>query len=150
MAKGCCPHHTKFASESVLNGKPPVESSRGNIDLRKILTASTSSLVELSKQHPTFLREYKLVVCGWGPTRQASLIVQVRHLISYKSVTHRRQFIQSYFIGVWDPKIEDSYRKQCVIDGDCIIFDVLDTVALDHEEYDVMRDQYYCTGKASC
>lgn len=43
------------------------------------------------------------------------------------------QFIQSHFVDEYDPTIEDSYRKQCVIDEEVALLDVLDTAG--QEEY---------------
>lgn len=45
----------------------------------------------------------------------------------------------------YDPTIEDSYRKQCVIDGEGALLDVLDTCG--QEEYSAMREQYMRTGE---
>lgn len=39
----------------------------------------------------------------------------------------------------------DSYRKQCVIDGEVALLDVLDTAG--QEEYSAMREQYMRTGE---
>lgn len=44
-----------------------------------------------------------------------------------------------------DPTIEDSYRKQVVIDGETCLLDILDTAG--QEEYSAMRDQYMRTGE---
>lgn len=46
-------------------------------------------------------RQYKLVVVGGGGVGKSALTIQ---------------FIQSHFVQDYDPTIEDSYRKQCVID----------------------------------
>ena len=45
----------------------------------------------------------------------------------------------------YDPTIEDSYRKQCVIDGESALLDVLDTAG--QEEYSAMREQYMRSGE---
>merc|ERR1712099_20136 len=45
----------------------------------------------------------------------------------------------------YDPTIEDSYRKQVVIDGETCLLDILDTAG--QEEYSAMRDQYMRTGQ---
>lgn len=66
----------------------------------------------------TFLREYKLVVVGGGGVGKSALTIQ---------------FIQSHFVDEYDPTIEDSYRKQCVIDEEVALLDVLDTAG--QEEY---------------
>ncbi|KAG1821790.1 ras family-domain-containing protein [Suillus subaureus] len=55
------------------------------------------------------------------------------------------QFIQSHFVDEYDPTIEDSYRKQCVIDEEVALLDVLDTAG--QEEYGAMREQYMRTGE---
>ena len=45
----------------------------------------------------------------------------------------------------YDPTIEDSYRKQCVVDGETALLDVLDTAG--QEEYSAMREQYMRSGE---
>ncbi|CEQ42781.1 SPOSA6832_04645, partial [Sporobolomyces salmonicolor] len=71
-----------------------------------------------------FLREYKLVVVGGGGVGKSALTIQ---------------FIQSHFVD------EDSYRKQCMIDEEVALLDVLDTAG--QEEYSAMREQYMRTGE---
>ncbi|KAF7317868.1 Ras-like protein [Mycena kentingensis (nom. inval.)] len=77
----------------------------------------------------SFLREYKLVVVGGGGVGKSALTIQ---------------FIQSHFVE-YDPTIEDSYRKQCVIDEEVALLDVLDTAG--QEEYGAMREQYMRSGE---
>ncbi|KAI9294995.1 ras-like protein 1 [Neoconidiobolus thromboides FSU 785] len=77
-----------------------------------------------------FLREYKLVVVGGGGVGKSALTIQ---------------FIQSHFVDEYDPTIEDSYRKQCVIDDEVALLDVLDTAG--QEEYSAMREQYMRNGE---
>jgi len=77
-----------------------------------------------------FLREYKLVVVGGGGVGKSCLTIQL---------------IQSHFVPEYDPTIEDSYRKQCVIDDEVALLDVLDTAG--QEEYSAMREQYMRTGE---
>ncbi|KNC98585.1 Ras-like protein [Spizellomyces punctatus DAOM BR117] len=77
-----------------------------------------------------FLREYKLVVVGGGGVGKSALTIQ---------------FIQSHFVDEYDPTIEDSYRKQCVVDEEVALLDVLDTAG--QEEYSAMREQYMRTGE---
>lgn len=55
------------------------------------------------------------------------------------------QLIQNHFVEEYDPTIEDSYRKQVVIDGEICLLDILDTAG--QEEYSAMRDQYMRTGE---
>lgn len=44
-----------------------------------------------------------------------------------------------------DAIAEDSYRKQCFIDEEVALLDVLDTAG--QEEYGAMREQYMRTGE---
>ncbi|KAJ1826447.1 RAS1 protein, partial [Coemansia sp. RSA 2703] len=76
------------------------------------------------------IREYKLVVVGGGGVGKSALTIQ---------------FIQAHFVDEYDPTIEDSYRKQCTIDNETAMLDVLDTAG--QEEYSAMREQYMRTGE---
>ena len=76
------------------------------------------------------MREYKIVVLGSGGVGKSALTVQ---------------FVQGIFVEKYDPTIEDSYRKQVVIDGETCLLDILDTAG--QEEYSAMRDQYMRTGE---
>ncbi|CDH53233.1 ras-like protein [Lichtheimia corymbifera JMRC:FSU:9682] len=78
----------------------------------------------------SFVREYKLVMVGGGGVGKSALTIQ---------------FIQSHFVDEYDPTIEDSYRKQCVIDNETALLDVLDTAG--QEEYSAMREQYMRNGE---
>jgi GTPase KRas protein len=53
--------------------------------------------------------------------------------------------MQSYFVDKYDPTIEGSYRKQCVIDEEIALLDVLDTAG--QEGYSAMREQYMRMGE---
>ena len=55
------------------------------------------------------------------------------------------QLIQNHFVDEYDPTIEDSYRKQVVIDGETCLLNILDTAG--QEEFSAMRDQYMRTGE---
>lgn len=83
--------------------------------------------MSLSKSN---IREFKLVVVGGGGVGKSALTIQL---------------IQSHFVDEYDPTIEDSYRKQVVIDGKVTILDILDTAG--QEEYSAMREQYMRTGE---
>lgn len=72
---------------------------------------------------------YKLVVLGNGGVGKSALTIQ---------------FIQQYFVTDYDPTIEDSYTKQCLVDGNICKLDVLDTAG--QEEFSAMREQYMRTG----
>ncbi|GAM22830.1 hypothetical protein SAMD00019534_060050 [Acytostelium subglobosum LB1] len=74
--------------------------------------------------------EYKLVVMGGGGVGKSALTIQ---------------FIQNHFIEEYDPTIEDSYRRQCQVDDDTCLLDILDTAGQD--DYSAMRDQYMRTGQ---
>ncbi|KAG1661798.1 Ras-like protein 2 [Nymphon striatum] len=73
---------------------------------------------------------YKLVVVGGGGVGKSAITIQ---------------FIQSYFVTDYDPTIEDSYTKQCVIDDVVAKLDVLDTAG--QEEFSAMREQYMRSGE---
>ncbi|RUS90454.1 hypothetical protein EGW08_001795 [Elysia chlorotica] len=75
-------------------------------------------------------QSYKLVVVGGGGVGKSALTIQ---------------FIQSYFVTDYDPTIEDSYTKQCVIDDDVARLDILDTAG--QEEFSAMREQYMRSGE---
>lgn len=51
---------------------------------------------------------------------------------------------RAHTVPRYDPTIEDSYRKQCIIDEEVALLDVLDTAG--QEEYGAMREQYMRTG----
>ncbi|XP_037685078.1 ras-related protein R-Ras2-like [Choloepus didactylus] len=74
--------------------------------------------------------KYRLVVVGGGGVGKSALTIQ---------------FIQSYFVTDYDPSIEDSYTKQCVIDDRAARLDILDTAG--QEEFGAMREQYMRTGE---
>ncbi|XP_041353869.1 ras-related protein R-Ras2-like [Gigantopelta aegis] len=75
-------------------------------------------------------QSYKLVVVGGGGVGKSALTIQ---------------FIQSYFVTDYDPTIEDSYTKQCVIDDIVARLDILDTAG--QEEFSAMREQYMRSGE---
>lgn len=78
-------------------------------------------------------QEYKLVVVGGGGVGKSALTIQ---------------FIQGQFVDEYDPTIEDSYRKQVVIDNQVALLDVLDTAG--QEEYSAMREQVYLSNCSIC
>lgn len=88
------------------------------------------NLKSLTRKQAQVVREYKLVVVGGGGVGKSALTIQM---------------VQSHFVDEYDPTIEDSYRKQCLIDQEPALLDVLDTAG--QEEYSAMREQYMRTGE---
>lgn len=80
--------------------------------------------------HGNYAQTYKLVVVGGGGVGKSAITIQ---------------FIQSYFVTDYDPTIEDSYTKQCVIDDVPAKLDILDTAG--QEEFSAMREQYMRSGE---
>ena len=76
------------------------------------------------------IKDLKLVVVGGGGVGKSALTIQLIH---------------SHFVDEYDPTIEDSYRKQVVIDNEVQVLDILDTAG--QEEYSAMREQYMRTGE---
>jgi len=72
----------------------------------------------------------KMVVVGGGGVGKSALVIR---------------FVQNSFVTEYDPTIEDSYRKQIILDEVGTVCDVLDTAGM--EEYSAMRDQYMRTGQ---
>ncbi|KAJ3446901.1 ras-like protein [Anaeramoeba flamelloides] len=64
------------------------------------------------------MTEHKIVVVGGGGVGKSALTIQ---------------FTQNHFVEEFDPTIEDTYRKQIVIDEETIILDIVDTAGA--EEY---------------
>lgn len=74
--------------------------------------------------------EYKLVVLGGGGVGKSALTIRL---------------VTDNFLQEYDPTIEDSYRKQVVIDDQTALLDILDTAG--QEEYSSMQDQWMREGK---
>src|SRR4051794_21070681 len=60
-------------------------------------------------------------------------------------VTNLEQLCLNHFVETYDPTIEDSYRKQVVIDQQSCMLEVLDTAG--QEEYTALRDQWIRDGE---
>eukprot|EP00800_Vazella_pourtalesii_P009420 TRINITY_DN2369_c1_g1_i1.p1 TRINITY_DN2369_c1_g1~~TRINITY_DN2369_c1_g1_i1.p1 ORF type:complete len:193 (-),score=40.28 TRINITY_DN2369_c1_g1_i1:220-798(-) len=74
--------------------------------------------------------EFKLVVVGSGAVGKSALTLQ---------------FVQSEFIEEYDPTIEDTFRRQCAIDDQVVMLDILDTAGQD--EFSAMREQFFQYGE---
>ncbi|KAE8257314.1 hypothetical protein A4X13_0g2434 [Tilletia indica] len=74
-----------------------------------------------------------------------------RHPRSYRASVRPAIFrrinatLQSFIVFTYDPTIEDSYRKQTVIDDEPCMLEVLDTAG--QEEYTALRDQWIREGE---
>ncbi|KAL9057781.1 MAG: hypothetical protein Q9162_002122 [Coniocarpon cinnabarinum] len=73
---------------------------------------------------------YKLAVLGDGGVGKTALTIQL---------------CLNHFVETYDPTIEDSYRKQVVIDNQSCMLEVLDTAG--QEEYTALRDQWIRDGE---
>ncbi|KIX93115.1 protein Ras-2 [Fonsecaea multimorphosa CBS 102226] len=73
---------------------------------------------------------YKLVVLGDGGVGKTALTIQL---------------CLNHFVETYDPTIEDSYRKQVMIDQQACMLEVLDTAG--QEEYTALRDQWIRDGE---
>lgn len=91
---------------------------------------------------------YKLVVLGDGGVGKTALTIQVSCLepssVAIVLLT-RFQLCLNHFVETYDPTIEDSYRKQVVIDSQSCMLEVLDTAG--QEEYTALRDQWIRDGE---
>lgn len=76
-------------------------------------------------------QEIKIVVCGSGGVGKSAFSIQ---------------FVSNHFVEDYDPTIEDSYRKQVVVNDDTYMLEVLDTAG--QEEFSAMRDQWFRSGDA--
>ncbi|GAA5869016.1 hypothetical protein JCM3774_002448 [Rhodotorula dairenensis] len=113
-----------------------------------------------------FLREYKLVVVGGGGVGKSALTIQFiqSHFVDEYDPTIKqreeqtsrddprsRQTLTVLYclcaatIVTHAYRSKDSYRKQCMIDEEVALLDVLDTAG--QEEYSAMREQYMRTGE---
>ncbi|KAI8061484.1 small GTPase superfamily [Gilbertella persicaria] len=76
------------------------------------------------------MRLYKIVVLGEGGVGKTALTIQL---------------CLNHFVETYDPTIEDSYRKQTVIEDIPCLLEVLDTAG--QEEYTALRDQWIRSGE---
>jgi GTPase KRas protein len=71
-------------------------------------------------------REFKIAMIGGGGVGKSALTVM---------------FVQNTFLEEYDPTIEDSYKKNVLIDGEWANLSILDTAG--QEEYRALRDQHF-------
>jgi len=74
--------------------------------------------------------EYKVVVLGGGGVGKSALTIRL---------------VTDNFLDEYDPTIEDSYRKQVMIDDETALLDILDTAG--QEEFSSMQDQWMRDGQ---
>jgi len=76
------------------------------------------------------MKQYlKLIILGPGGVGKSSITIQ---------------FLQNHFIECYDPTIEDSYRKQVIVDNKCYFLEIVDTAG--QEEYSAMSSLYLKDG----
>ncbi|KAI9026564.1 small GTPase superfamily [Phycomyces nitens] len=73
---------------------------------------------------------YKIVVLGDGGVGKTALTIQL---------------FLNHFVETYDPTIEDSYRKQVIIDNQLCLLEVLDTAGQD--EYTALRHHWIRDGE---
>ena len=69
----------------------------------------------------------------------------LQYLFAFSQTALIRQLLQNYFLSDYEPTIEDSYRKQLVVDSQVCLLDILDSSG--QEELSVMREQHMKTGE---
>jgi len=73
--------------------------------------------------------EYRLLVLGSAGVGKSALTVQ---------------FVNNIFVDVYNPTVEDSYRKQVTIDDQCYVLNILDTAGV--EDFSAVRQHYTLSG----
>jgi GTPase KRas protein len=81
------------------------------------------------RKHQQQAKSHRLIVLGDGAVGKSCMTIR---------------FTRAQFVDDYDPTIEDAYKKQCVIDGQAAMLDILDTAG--QEEYSSMREQYMHNG----
>ncbi|CAM4766443.1 unnamed protein product [Rotaria magnacalcarata] len=93
---------------------------------RSSANGHVNATTKKSKDKPT----YKIIVLGSGGVGKSAVTIQ---------------FVKSFFFSDYDPTIEDSYVKQCLIDNQIAQLEILDSAG--QEEFKPMRDQYVRVGE---
>jgi len=73
--------------------------------------------------------EYRILVLGTAGVGKSALTVQ---------------FVNGFFVDIYNPTVEDSYRKQVTIDDQCYVLDILDTAGV--EDFSAVRQHYTLSG----
>lgn len=73
---------------------------------------------------------YKITVLGMGGVGKTAVTIRL---------------CSNHFVEYYDPTIENSYRRQVVIDGEAALLDILDTAG--QEEYSALRAQWIRSGE---
>ncbi|XP_051822693.1 ras-like protein [Antechinus flavipes] len=102
---------------------------------------------EITERRDVRLRRYS----GWKEkddrdkcrTKTYKLVVMGPSCVGKSALTIR--LIKNRFVAEYDPTIEDSYRKQMVVDKEPCQLDILDTTGI--EEYRPLRDQFIHWGE---
>jgi len=75
------------------------------------------------------MAEYRVLVLGSAAVGKSTLTIQ---------------FVQNVFVDVYNPTVEDSYRKAVTIDEELLMLDILDTAGV--EDFSAVRQHYMKTG----
>ena len=94
------------------------------------------------------MTSYKICCLGDGGVGKTALTIQLcsNHFVSHKLKCLQILIFSNFFnfpknkVEEYDPTIEDSYRKQVVIDGHTCLLEILDTAG--QEEFTALRDQW--------
>lgn len=77
------------------------------------------------------MTEVKLCLLGGGAVGKSAITIN---------------FVHKHFVELYDPTIEDNYRRTWSVDGEMYLIDVLDTAGQD--DFTVLRDSYMRTSEA--
>jgi len=75
------------------------------------------------------MTEYRLLVLGSASVGKSTLTIQ---------------YVQNVFVDVYNPTVEDSYRKAVTLGEEAFLLDILDTAGV--EDFSAVRQHYMKTG----
>jgi len=84
-------------------------------------------LIKLGDTRQIVLRYWKLLSSSCLSFHLFHSPLPLCTTILFHSFSLSLSLLQSHFVEEYDPTIEDSYRKQCVIDDEVAVLDILDT-----------------------